>query len=91
MQVIYFIEADDQGWHVRSRGFSWRFAGTEEATDFALSMAEAFAEASGRTTCVRRAESSGRVEELQVFCGIVPLLAAVASHAPSARRASGNG
>jgi hypothetical protein len=91
MHVIYFIEADDHGWQVRSRGFNWRFASKEEATDFAISMAEAFAEASGRTTYVRRAEASGRVEELQVFCGVVPLVAAVANLALAARRPSGHG
>src|SRR5688572_28486876 len=90
MQMVYLIVANGQTWQVQARGFTWHFATREEASDFALAMAEEFAIASGRTTYVRLQHDTGVIEELQVYCG-VPLLPAATTPAATARRAPGNG
>jgi hypothetical protein len=88
MQIVYYVVATGQSWRVQSRGFAWNFSTRQDATEFAIAMAEQFAAASGSSTCVRRQEY-GNFEELRVFGpkASVPANSARVVHTP--RRASG--
>jgi hypothetical protein len=88
MQIVYYVVATGLSWRVQSRGFAWNFPTRQDATEFAMAMAEQFAAASGRSTCVRRQEN-GNFEELQVFgpTASAPARPGRVVHAP--RRMSG--
>jgi hypothetical protein len=88
MQVVYYIVSTGQSWRVQSRGFAWNFPTRQDATEFALAMAEQFAIASGRPTCVRR-QDNGAFEELRLFGASVPLPATPVPVSPAPRRVSG--
>jgi hypothetical protein len=78
MQVVYYVCRTGQGWSVQSRGFSWSFDSCQDATQFAVEMAERYADASGRTTQVRLQDPDGRFHEIRSYGGIVQLPSAVA-------------
>jgi hypothetical protein len=78
VQIAYYIVPRGQGWRVHSRGFTWDFDTRQEANAFALEMAEHYACASGRSTCVRLQLPDGGFDELRSFAGLVALPTAVA-------------
>jgi hypothetical protein len=79
MKIAYDIVPAGAGWQVTSRGFVWLFADLDEATRFALDMAENYAFAAGRATSVRRPDGRGGLEELRSFAGITSLAGAIAA------------
>jgi hypothetical protein len=87
--VLFQIVHSDPGWCVQSRGFTWRFASCQDAMQFAVEMAEHYANASGRATEVRMQQADGSSEELRSYGGVVQLVDAVAQ-AMGARRQRGS-
>jgi hypothetical protein len=70
LPVVYYIVPNGQIWRVQSRGFTWEFPTGQQAAEFAVEMADRYAGASGRTTCVRMQTPDGEFHELRRFAGV---------------------